>query len=163
MSTLGPVPAVVAAAESLSPTIVPIVVVGVFVLVVSTILVVAFARPGGPDPADIAVAYEHAWDRLDFPTLWNLSSPRMRDGRSQAQFVRDKQAAYGREPGLQRLVRSVRPERVDVSGPVARVVTRLELADGESVMDEMLLEQVGSVWQVAEYHIASGRNTGPTA
>ena len=144
------------AAESLSPTIVPIVALGTFVLVVSTALVVFFGRPNHPGPADTAVAYEHAWDRLDFAMLWHLSSPRLRDGRSREEFVRDKQAAYHNEPGLRRLVRSVQPDRVEVSGPLARVVTRLELADGETVADEMLLEQVGSAWQVVDYRIASG-------
>ena len=55
------------------------------------------------------MAYEHAWDRLDFSTLWNLSGPNLRDGRTRDQFVRDKLAAYhGEGRGLSALVRSVR-------------------------------------------------------
>jgi len=138
-----------------SPTVIPLAVLGVFVLLASLGLVVAVARARGPGPGDTAVAYERAWDRLDFVTVWNLSSPRMRDGRSRDQFVRDKQAAYREERGLAQLIRIVSPEQVDVNGPVARVLTRLELRTGESVVDEILLERTGSSWAVTAYHIAS--------
>ena len=156
MGNLGPV----LLADALSPTIIPIVALGSFVLVVSLVLIVLFSTPGNPRvaAADTAVAYEHAWDRLDFATLWNLSSPSLRDGRSQADFVRDKQAAYSRERSLARLVRAVHPEQVEVNGPLARVVTRLDLTDGHTVVDEMILERNGSTWQVAAYHIASRRS-----
>lgn len=145
---------------AVSPTIVPLVVVGAVVLVASAGLLVALACHHGPDPAETAVAYERAWDRLDFATLWDLSSSRLRDGRSRVEFVRDKESAYRSEGGLANLVRSVRPERVEVNGPVARVVTRLELRDGQSLLDEMLLDRAGSAWQVAAYHLASRRTGG---
>ena len=140
-----------------SPTIIPILALVVFVLAISTWLVVAVTKGMRPGPADTAVAYEHAWDRLDFATLWSLSGPSLRDGRTKDQFVRDKLAAYrGESRGLAGLVRSVKPERVDVNGPVARVLARLDLLSGESLVDEMLLERVGPVWQVTAYHISSG-------
>ncbi len=144
-------------AAASSPSQLPLLVLGVLVLVFAGALVYVIGRGTGPGPADTAVAYEHAWDRLDFATLWNLSSDKLRDGRSRADFVAGKQAAYQGEGGLARLVRSVRPEVVDVSGPLARVVTRLELADGQSVCDEMLLERVGSAWRITAYHLASPR------
>ncbi len=142
---------------NLSPTIVPVLLIGTAVLVLFTALIVAVGMHGGPGPVDTAVAYEQAWDRLDFGTLWNLSSARLRDGRPRADFVRDKQQAYQSDETLTRLVRAVRPERVEVNGPVARVFTRLDLADGETVVDEMLLERVGSTWLVTAYHLASSR------
>jgi hypothetical protein len=105
-----------------SPTLVPLLLVGLFVVVVSIGLLTVLARSQGPGPAEVAVAYERAWDRLDFATVWQLSSPTLRDGRSRDQFVRDKQAAYRQEGGaLAELVRSVRPERVETRGPVALV------------------------------------------
>ena len=144
-----------------SPTIIPILALLVFTLVMSGWLVVAVATAGAPSPADTAVAYEHAWDRLDFSTLWSLSGPGLRDGRTRDQFVRDKLAAYhGEGPGLAGLVQSVRPERVDVNGPVARVLARLELHNGDSVVDEMLLERIGPAWHVTAYHISSGDPRG---
>ncbi|MDQ3945131.1 MAG: hypothetical protein M3357_08300 [Actinomycetota bacterium] len=144
-------------ADALSPTLVPLAVVAVLVTVCGAGLLYILGRGTGPGPADTAVAYEHAWDRLDFATLWNLSSEKLRDGRSRADFVAGKRAAYQRERELSRLVRSVRPEVVDVSGPLARVVTHLELADGQTVRDEMLLEKVGSAWRVTAYHLARPR------
>ena len=129
----------------------------VFTLLMSTWVVVAIAKAGAPSPADTAVAFEHAWDRLDFSTLWNLSGPSLRDGRTRDQYVRDKVAVYRSEGhGLAGLVSKVRPEQVDVNGPVARVLTRLELHSGESVVDEMLLERIGPAWHVTAYHISSG-------
>jgi hypothetical protein len=140
-----------------APTIVPILILLVFTLAISTWLVVAVATAGAPSPADTAVAYEHAWDRLDFSTLWNLSGPNLRDGRTRDQFVRDKLAAYrGEGHGLSGLVSGVHPEQVDVNGPVARVLARLELHSGDSVVDEMLLERIGPAWHVTAYHISSG-------
>ncbi len=139
------------------PTIVPILALLVFTVGITVWLVVAVAKAGAPGPADTAVAYEHAWDRLDFATLWNLSGPNLRDGRTRDQFVRDKVAAYeGEGPGLAGLVRSVEPEKVDINGPVARVLACLELHSGERVVDEILLERIGPTWHVTAYHLASG-------
>ena len=140
------------------PTAVPVAIAAIATLVLCVALVVLVARQAGPGPSDVAVAYEYAWDRLDFTTVWNLAGPRMRDGRTRAEFVRDKQSAYAAEGQLAGLVRSVRPEKVDVNGPVARVLTRLELADGKSVLDEVLLERVGPTWHVASYSLASRKS-----
>ncbi len=145
------------AATNPSPTIVPLMLLLVFTVGITIWLVVAVGKAGGPGPADTAVAYEYAWDRLDFATLWNLSGPNQRDGRTRDQFIRDKAAAYRQEAhGLAGLVRSVHPEKVDVNGPVARVLARLDLHSGESVVDEMLLERIGPAWHVTAYHISTG-------
>lgn len=144
-------------AVDLHPTLAPITFLLVFTVAMSIWLVVAVGKMGAPGPADTAVAYEYAWDRLDFGTLWNLSGPNLRDGRTKDQFVRDKAVAYhGEDQGLAGLVRSVEPERVDVNGPVARVLARLELHSGETVLDEMLLERIGPAWHVTAYHISTG-------
>ena len=140
-----------------SPTLLPITLLTVFTIGMTVWLIVAVAKAGAPGPADTAVAYEHAWDRLDFATLWNLSGPNLRDGRTRDQFVRDKLAAYeGEVRGLSGLVRSVEPEQVDVNGPVARVLARLQLHSGDAVVDEMLLERIGPAWHVTAYHLATG-------
>ncbi len=139
-----------------SPSLIPILLFLVFTMVIVVWLVVALAKLGAPGPADTAVAYEHAWDRLDFSTLWNLSGPGLRDGRTRDQFVRDKVTAYrGESRALAGLVRTVEPERVDVNGPVARVLTRLRLHSGETLVDELLLERVGPAWPVTAYHLSS--------
>jgi hypothetical protein len=139
-----------------NPTIVPVMLLLAFTVGMTIWLIVAVAKAGAPGPADTAIAYEHAWDQLDFATLWNLSGPGLRDGRTRDQFVRDKVAAYKHDRhGLAGLVRSVNPEKVDVNGPVARVLARLDLHSGESVVDEMLLERIGPAWHVTAYHISA--------
>jgi hypothetical protein len=146
---------VVVLAADPNPTIVPILLLLAFTVGMATWLIVAVAKVGAPGPGDTAVAYEYAWDHLDFSTLWNLSGPNLRDGRTRDQFVRDKLVAYqGETRSLAGLVRSAEPERVDVNGPVARVLTRLDL-HGESVVDELLLERIGPAWHVTAYHISS--------
>lgn len=138
------------------PSYIPILALLVFTVLIVMWMVIAVAKAGAPGPADTAVAYEHAWDRLDFSTLWNLSGPGLRDGRTRDQFVRDKVTAYhGEARSLAGLVRTVEPERVDVNGPVARVLTRLRLHSGESLVDELLLERVGPAWQVTAYHLSA--------
>jgi hypothetical protein len=144
-----------------SPTIVPLVLVAVAVVAVGLTLLVLLARHRGPAPEDVAVAYELAWDRLDFATVWDLSSAGLRDGRSKARFVADKRGAYAAEGTLRDLVRVVRPERVEVHGPTARVLTRLELRTGESVTDEVLLERDGDAWRVTGYRLSGRPRTGP--
>src|SRR5204863_8227668 len=126
--------ALILASDPYSPTIIPILALLVFTLAITAWLVVAVTRGASQGPADTAVAYEHAWDRLDFSTLWNLSGPNLRDGRTRDQFVRDKVAAYrGEGHGLNGLGRSVQPAQVAVSGPVARGPSRLELHLGGTV------------------------------
>ena len=157
---MGPTPTlacVLLAAADPSPTLLPIMLLLAFTIGISVWLIVAVGKGVAPSPADTAVAYEHAWDRLDFVTLWNLSGPGLRDGRTRDQFVRDKLAAYQHEgKGLAGLVRAVEPEKIDINGPVARVLARLELHSGESVVDEMLLERIGPAWHVTAYHISTG-------
>jgi hypothetical protein len=146
-----------------SPSLVPLLVVGVAVLVAATGLVILMAKPSDPGPADVAVAYEQAWDRLDFATLWALSSPRLRDGRSKTRFVRDKEEAYRAEGrGLRNLISAIRPERVEINGSNARVDLRLELRDGQELVDEMLLERDGTDWRVVAYHVAGRRPPSPS-
>jgi len=148
---------VLLAAADPSPTLLPIMLLLAFTVGMAVWLIVAVGKTGAPSPADTAIAYEHAWDRLDFVTLWNLSGPGLRDGRTRDQFVRDKVAAYKNEgKGLAGLIRTVQPEKIDVNGPVARVLARLELHSGESVVDEMLLERIGPSWHVTAYHISTG-------
>ena len=69
-----------------------IVAVVVFGLVIS--VVIAYALEPGPTPTDIAVAYENAWDRLDFGTLWTLSGSELRDGLDQRAYIAAKGLAY---------------------------------------------------------------------
>ena len=129
--------------------IVAIVVVAIGLLALA--LVFAVAIEPGPAPADVAVAYELAWDRLDFESLWALSGAELRDGRSRKSFVAAKQDAYRGQAGLGRLAARVAVEEM-IGGPqAATVATRLELRDGTTVRNQVGLVLRDGRWQVVAY------------
>jgi hypothetical protein len=127
-----------------------LVLLALFGVVVGLVLAVAFER--GPTPGDVALSYELAWDRLDFPSLWTLSAPELRDGRSRKDFVADKQSAYRDQPRLRAVVDHVEVEAVAVHGRrAASVLTRLDVRDGPSVHNEVRLERRNGSWRVVSY------------
>jgi hypothetical protein len=125
----------------------------VAVLVVALIVAsgIAISRDPGPTPADVALGYEIAWDRLDFETLWVLSTSELRDGRTREEFVAAKRAAYRDQPGLRRLARHVVVEEATAGPHVAVVITSVELRDGSSLRDELKLVRRAGRWQVLSY------------
>jgi hypothetical protein len=125
----------------------------VAVLVVALIVAsgIAISRDPGPTPADVALGYELAWDRLDFETLWVLSTSELRDGRTRDDFVAAKRAAYRDQPGLRRLARHVVVEEATAGPHVAVVITSVELRDGSSLRDELKLVRRAGRWQVLSY------------
>jgi hypothetical protein len=125
----------------------------VAVLVVALIVAsgIAISRDPGPTPADVALGYEIAWDRLDFETLWVLSTSELRDGRAREDFVAAKRAAYRDQPGLRRLARHVVVEEATAGPHVAVVITSVELRDGSSLRDELKLVRRAGRWQVLSY------------
>jgi hypothetical protein len=123
------------------------------ILVLVLALVVAVARDPGPPPGDVALAYELAWDRLDFETLWSLSGTELRDDRSKHDFVDAKRAAYDRAPGLAGLAQRVSVDEVAVGTDVAVVRTRIELTDGGVVRNELRLARRDGSWQVVAYEL----------
>ena len=131
------------------------------VIVVALGLVVVLAREPGPSPAEVVEAYELAWDRLDFETLWSLSGPELRDGRSRPDFVADKRAAYARRPELGGLARDVALEEVVTGSDAAVVRTRLELRDDSVVRNELRLERRGGQWLVVGYELRAAPDAAP--
>jgi hypothetical protein len=111
----------------------------------------AIARDTGPPPAEVALGYELAWDRLDFDVLWTLSTEELRDGRKRQEFVESKRAAYRDHPALRRLARHVSIESSTAGPHVAVVVTAVELHDGSMVRDELKLVRRGGRWLVLTY------------
>ena len=128
-----------------------IIAIGVLVLVVA--LVVAVARDPGPPADDVAVAYEEAWDRLDFEALWALSGDELRDGMGRHDFVDAKRAAYRRQPDLGRLASSVVVEHLDAGKHAAVVRTRVDVRDGGVARSEVVLEHRAGRWLVVGYHL----------
>ena len=74
------------------------VVVGVVVVGLCVALVVFVAADPGPSAAEVALAYEYAWDHLDFEGLWALSGDELRDGLDRPAFIEAKRAAYVAAP-----------------------------------------------------------------
>jgi hypothetical protein len=115
------------------------------------ILFVAVAKEDGPEPPDVAVAYEMAWDRLDFDTLFDLSGPELRDGAKRPGFVATKRAAYaGVQPG--RLAARIAVENVVSAPDTALVVTNVSTND-VSVRNNVLMERRAGRWYVVAYSL----------
>jgi hypothetical protein len=131
-------------------------VVGVAILALCFALVVAIARDRGPGPSDTAVAYELAWDRLDFDVLWSLSARELRDGLDRHEFVVAKRAAYEQQSALSGLAEHVGVDDVATTsrGDAALVTTRVELRDGAVVHNLVQLARRSARWQVVAYRLA---------
>jgi hypothetical protein len=113
---------------------------------------VAFAKEPGPGPADVAIAYEQAWDGLDFGLLYDLSGDEMRDGMRRDQFIAAKKAAYARSDERGRLGATVTVDDLVASGQTAAVATRVHTDEGE-VQNRVLLEKRANGWMVVGYSI----------
>ena len=120
------------------------------VLALLFVLWIGFAKDPGPAPADVAIAYETAWDRLDFDLLYDLSGDEMRDGLRRDQFVAAKRAAYERTEHRGHLGAKVVVDDVLATDQTAVVATRVTTEEG-SVRNRILLERRSSGWLVVGY------------
>ncbi len=117
-------------------------------------LVVAVARDPGPAPEDVAVAYEDAWDRLDFDALWTLSGDELHDGLRKKEFIAAKRHAYEGQKGLGGLAETVSVEHVEAGRQVALVKTRVALHDGGTARNDVELQSRGGRWVVVAYNLS---------
>ena len=85
----------------------------------------------GPGPADVAIAYERAWDELDFGLLCDLSGDELRDGLRRDQFVA-REARGVRERGEPRAgsAPSIEVDDVVSTQQTAVVATRVTTDEG---------------------------------
>jgi hypothetical protein len=137
-----------------------IAVVIVFLLMVAVWIGVAIEK--GPAPADVAIAYEHAWDELDFSLLFDLSGNELRDGMRKEQFVTAKRAAHARADDTERLAARVEVETSVVGHETALVVTRVSTDDG-SVRNNVVLERRANGWVVVGYSLRPNSSSGAAA
>lgn len=122
--------------------------------VIIAFLFVAIAVEDGPQPADVALAYEMAWDRLDFDALFDLSGPELRDGAKRPGFVATKRAAYaGVARG--RIAARIAVENVTAAPDTALVVTNVATADAD-VHNNVLMERRAGRWYVIGYSLRAG-------
>jgi hypothetical protein len=117
---------------------------------------VAIAREPGPSAADVAIAYERAWDALDFSLLFDLSGDELRDGLRREDFIAAKRAAYAGKNG--RLGAKVVVDTSVVGHQTALVVTRVEAAGG-SVRNNVMLEHTSNGWKVVGYSLRPDSET----
>jgi hypothetical protein len=137
------------------------VVIAVIVLALVVALVVLVARDPGPPPEDVAVAYEDAWDRLDFEALWTLSGDELHDGLHHREFVAAKRAAYEAQSGLGGLAEDVSVEHVEAGRQVAVVHTCVSLRDGGTAHTSVQLESRGGRWVVVGYDLLRSEPSPP--
>ena len=128
-------------------------VVGVVVFGLCVALVVLVALDQGPPPSDVALAYEQAWDHLDFESLWVLSGDELRDGLDQDAFVTAKRDAYQRQESLRGLAQTVVVDAVSEGRNFAVVHTVVELRDGGHAADALQLARRAGRWLVVAYEL----------
>jgi hypothetical protein len=138
------------------------VVAGVVIVGLCVALVVLVSVDPGPPPGDVALAYEEAWDHLDFEGLWSLSGDELRDGLRRPDFVAAKRAAYEQQTGLRGLADRVVVDAVSEGKRFAVVHTRVELRDGGRVVDAHQLAERGGRWLVIAYELEPD-GAGPAA
>jgi len=130
-----------------------IVAIVIFALVIT--LVVLFAREPGPTPADIAISYELAWDRLAFDTFWALSGPELRDGLDKREYIAAKRRAYEGRHELRNLADRVDIDDANVGIGHAAVRTSVTLRDGAVVRNDVVLTKRSATWVVTGYQLVA--------
>jgi hypothetical protein len=128
------------------PLVVALIVIGVLL----GILFYAFAHESPPAPAEVAIAYERAWDTLDLSLLFDLSGAELRDGMKRDAFVAAKRAAYS---GHERAIGAQVEVETAVTGRDTALVVTHVASTGGSVRNNVLLERRGGSWVVVEYRL----------
>jgi hypothetical protein len=128
-------------------------VVGVLVLALALAVVVMIAKDRDPGPGEVAVAYELAWDRLDFESLFTLSGTELRDGLDRRGFVVAKRAAYAQQHALGGLVERVDVDQVANTRDAAVAITEVELHDRAVVHNRVEMVRRNGRWQVVAYQL----------
>ncbi len=128
-------------------------VVAIVVVVLALAVVVVIAKDHGPGPGEVAVAYELAWDRLDFESLYTLSGLELRDGLDRRDFIAAKRSAYAQQHQLGGLVERVGVEQVANGREAAVAITEVELLDHAVVHNRIEMMRRNGRWQVVAYRL----------
>ena len=137
------------------------VVVGIVVLALAVVVVVVIAKDRGPGPGEVAVAYELAWDRLDFESLYTLSGSELRDGLDRRGFITAKRSAYAQQHELGGLVERVGIDQVANSRDAAVAITEVELHDRAVVHNRVEMARRNGRWQVIAYRLEPSAEDAP--
>lgn len=136
-------------------------VVGTIVLALAVAVVVVIAMDRGPGPGEVAVAYELAWDRLDFESLFTLSGTELRDGLDRRGYIAAKRAAYAQQHELGGLVERVGVDQMANTGDAAVAITAVELHDQSVVHNRVEMVRRNGRWQVVEYRLEPSAEDAP--
>lgn len=136
-------------------------VVGIVILALVVAVVVLIAKDRGPGPGEVAVAYELAWDRLDFESLYTLSGLELRDGLDRRGFIAAKRAAYAQQHELGGLVERVGVDQVANTRGAAVAITDVELHDHAVVRNRVEMTRRNGRWQVVSYRLESPDGNDP--
>jgi hypothetical protein len=136
------------------PLVVAIVIIGGLLL----FMWISVGREPGPGPSDVAIAYERAWDELDFNLLFDLSGPELRDGLRRDQFLAAKRAAYSQRNS--RIGAEITVETSVAGNQTALVVTRVA-ASGGAVRNNVMLDHTANGWLVIGYSLRPDTETAP--
>ena len=109
----------------------------------------AAGKPPQQFTDEIAPTFAHAWERLDFDVLYDLSGDEMRDGLGRSEFVAAKRASLTSTATAPRATELVVEEAVS-SGETALVVTRVSTDHG-TIRNNIVLEKRAGGWIVVRY------------
>jgi hypothetical protein len=137
----------------------PLIIAVSIIFVLLMFMFYAFTKEQPPNPAEVAVAYEAAWDHLDFSLLFDLSGAELRDGMRREGFVAAKRKAYGNHP-RGRLAAHIDVDTEIKGKETALVVTRVSTGEG-SVHNNVLLERRGGSWAVVGYTLRPENESTP--
>jgi hypothetical protein len=138
-------------------------IVGVIVLALMIAVVVAIAKSRGPSPGEVAVAYELAWDHLDFESLFTLSGSELRDGLDRRGFVAAKRSAYAEQRALGGLAEQVGIDQLASSRDAAVAITAVQLHDHAVVHNRVEMARRNGRWQVVAYRLEPSAEDAPRA
>jgi hypothetical protein len=133
-----------------------VVALGVIVVLVIVMLVLV-GHERGVQPADVALAYEHAWLRRDYSTLYDLSAKELRDGLARDQFVAAKRASDAKvaaAAGAQNEVAGVVVDEIVQATDSASIVTRHAGVE-PPLRHRVLCERRQGRWQVVAHHLVT--------
>jgi hypothetical protein len=138
---------------------VPLVVALVIIAALLLFMWISVGREPGPGPSDVAIAYERAWDELDFSLLYDLSGAQLRDGLRRDQFITAKRAAYANAQSRTRIGARIGVETSVAGHQTALVVTRV-VADGGAVHNNVMLDHTSNGWVVIGYSLRPDTEAG---
>ena len=140
----------------------PLVIAMVVVALLLVFMWIAVGREPGPGPSDVAIAYERAWDDLDFNLLYDLSGAELRDGLRRDQFVATKRAAYANvNAGARRRIGARINVETSVAGHQTALVVTKVTADGGAVLNNVMLDRTSNGWVVVNYALRPDTETAP--